>query len=88
MEPMTDNSRDNEVSWYFEVEGDRILFNIKVNGSVGIEFAQKAIEDAAIRKTQAVISGDAISLDLLLASLKKEAINDFRQVLNHHNKEK
>lgn len=82
LEPMADDSRDNDLSWHFEVEGDRILFNIKVSGSVGIEFARKALEDAVIRKDTAVINGDAISLDLLLASLRKEAINDFVKTLS------
>jgi len=70
-----------DCSWHFENRNGQIHFSITVSGVVSQEFANKVLADAVIRKDKAIKFGDGISLDLVLAGLRKEAINDFGQTL-------
>lgn len=80
LEPMI-GGNDGKVSWHFEVIDNRLQFQINVSGSVSTEFAERVLENAIARQQQAIIAGDAISLDFLIAGLRKEAINDLDSIL-------
>jgi hypothetical protein len=81
LKPMQTNDESSHTEWSFWLDSGRVHFAIKVKGSVPVDFAESALADAVQRKNAAVILGDAISLDLLLAGLKKEALNDFGTIV-------
>ena len=81
LEPRSD-SNDSKMQWRFWVDGDSLKFAIAVTGSVSVDFAKQALQDAIARKDKAILMGDGMSLDLILGGLTKEAINDFGRALN------
>lgn len=70
-----------KITWTFCKVSGQIQFVIAVGGAIPIDFANKALEDAKIRKEKAFLIGDGISLDLILGGLTKKAIQEFEDEL-------
>lgn len=68
-------------TWHFETDGKTVSIELKFKGTVSYEFAVDTLKCAIEKKDKAVSYGDAISLDMLIAGLKKETINDLGNVL-------